>query len=253
MTALTKSCLLILALCVALGMVRLGVWQLDRAAQKQTIVDQNVAAAKNTPLNLNVTVGQTNLESLESTVLDLEKLRFRPVTLHGHYEPSISIYLDNQVLDSRVGYRVFTSFRLSNSDLSVLVDRGWLPVGQSRAKLPVFQTFLPTHTLAGRINLAPAKPPMLSGEHELANSLVWPYIPISVATQKLQRRLLPWVVELAPNFEGEIDRSFKRRWVKMDGKWVATHNGYAIQWFAMAFVFLVVCVVLALRSTRKKT
>lgn len=89
--------LLILAVMMVLAMARLGVWQLDRAAQKQSLLDQVTVRSQST---------RATLESLLPQLRENQysDLRFRPVALSGVYLPDASILIENQVVNKKVGY-----------------------------------------------------------------------------------------------------------------------------------------------------
>lgn len=241
---MAKPLMMIIALLIAVIMVRLGVWQLGRAEEKQAILDGQISASTMQPVSLNSYANEAEFEQL---------VRFRPVAATGHYAHELSILIDNQVLDSRVGYRLFTPFNLAGNDWWVMVDRGWVPVGEDRAKLPPFDTEPQSHRVLGRFNMPPAKPPLWNASTPVSVGDVWQYLPIDIAAHQLNLKLLPMVLELATDFDREIDANLIRRWQKIDDKWVAMHHGYAFQWFAMALAFLLACVILALRSTKPKT
>lgn len=241
MKSMQKPLLLILGIIVCLSMMRLGVWQLSRAAEKQLILDQVQAQATLAPIAL---------DKLLAPDIDLIAQRFRKVSLTGQYLATQSVLLDNQVFDTQVGYKIYTPFQLANSQQAVLVDRGWLPVGQSRASLPDFNTFAGQHTISGRLALPPAPPPLWSEQASVASGAVWQFLPLDKVAASLQLELLPMVVELAPASAAEIEPELRRRWQQIDDKWVATHHGYAFQWFSMAAVLFIAGLVLAIRSSR---
>lgn len=53
-------------------------------------------------------------------------LPFRHVKVSGYWLPQQGLFLENQVYNGRVGYRVVMPFKTSNGEL-LAVDRGWLP------------------------------------------------------------------------------------------------------------------------------
>jgi surfeit locus 1 family protein len=241
MKFLSRPLLLIAALVICLGMIRLGIWQLDRAAEKQEILSEVLDRAALPPISI-----------VELTELDLalSDQRFRNVTVSGRYLPDKSLYLDNQVSDSKVGYRIFTPFEVTGTEKAVLIDRGWIAVGDSRSIKPQFMTPTGGLILQGRINNPPEKPPLWDDSYPVASDDVWQYLPLEQVAQTLQLELVPMVVELPPVSGEPMAEQFKRQWQTIDDRWVATHHGYAFQWFAMAFVFFAMCMVMFVRSIR---
>jgi surfeit locus 1 family protein len=243
MKKLKTPLLLIAALIIALIMLRLGVWQLDRAEQKRQIFVDQQAKVTQPALDL-----RDLIESLLAS--DASALRFTPIIVKGRYLAKKSIYLDNQVVGGQVGYKVFTPFELDGSDWSVLVNRGWLPVGESRKQLPGLKTSSQTLELTGRLNLPPPPPPMWNDKYPVASGKVWQFLPIEQYQAQMQLMVLPLVVELAPEYVGEVESALIRRWAQIDDQWVAKHQAYALQWFAMAIAFLIACAVLLLKVSQ---
>ena len=79
--------LLVVALLIIAAMLRLAIWQLDRADEKQSILDRRLSLSLNTPIDLAV------LETLDA------KQRFLPVFARGRFLVSETLYLDNQVFN----------------------------------------------------------------------------------------------------------------------------------------------------------
>src|SRR4051812_2023346 len=100
----------------------LGVWQLHRAEEKRVLAQ--LAAS-----------GERNLVPL--TAASVPQLnRYQHVKVQGHYDGTRQVLLDNMPAQSgAAGYRVLTPFILADSHV-VLVDRGWVPLGKTRAELP---------------------------------------------------------------------------------------------------------------------
>lgn len=225
-------------------MLRLGVWQLDRAEQKQILLDQVKERTQLPAVDLCQLIQEVYGESLTVN-------RFRKVFAEGRYQPESSIYIDNQVVNSKVGYSLQTPFILEKCNTWVMVDRGWLAVGLSRETLPEFETTRTKHLIQGRLNLPAAKPPLWSDEYPVAVGQVWQYLPIDDYAQQMGLKVLPLVLELAPDYENELEQTLVRQWAQIDDQWVAKHQGYAFQWFAMAVAFLIACIVLIVRIFRK--
>lgn len=236
-----RATLYLSAILVCLAMLRLGVWQLGRAEEKQLLLNQQNALAELAPVDL---------ADLMTRSEGVELPRYRSVSAQIQYKPEATVYVDNQVFDTKVGYQVFTPAKVEGTEYWVLVNRGWIAVGANRQNLPELKTLEETHSIVGRMNQAPPQPPLWNDEAPVASGQLWQYLPVSDFAQQWQIELLPMVVELPPEFEAEADSRLQRRWQRIDDIWVAKHNAYAFQWFAMAAAFLVACVVVALRSAR---
>lgn len=236
--------LCVVAILMVLGMLRLGVWQLDRADQKRDIADQLEARSSQaaTPL----------IELVQGS--KVESLRFRKVLLKGRYLQNKDFYVDNQVVNGQVGYQIFTPFQLEQSATLIMLARGWVSVGESRQKLPEVETPSGSMVLQGRLNAAPAQPPLWDDKYAVSEGDVWQYLPMLEVANVLPSKVFPLVVELAPG-AGD-DPTLVRKWPEIDDQQVAKHLGYAFQWFAMAAAFFIACLVLLFinpkRSARRK-
>ena len=228
--------LLILAVLIMLALLRLAFWQFDRAAQKQQLLNQQVSRAQQAPLDL---------LSISPQLCD--DYRFVPITATGRFLPDKSIYIDNRVVNAQVGYWVFTPFLLTASDTVVLVNRGWLPVGESRAVLPDFVTSTHQQTLSGRLNRSVAAPPFWDEAYAVHKGAVWQYLPIQQYAAQMQLKVLPLVLELAINSTPET--AFIVQPASISDQGVAKHRGYAWQWLAMAAAFFIACCVLLFRRS----
>lgn len=237
--------LAVIAVLMVLAMLRLGVWQLARAAEKQAIVDQLTLK--------NELPALSGYDLLTSVIYD--ELRFRKVKLEGRYDVANTVYVDNKVVNGQVGYQVFTPFMSESSARAIMVDRGFIGIGPSRDRLPKVNTAFNKITIEGRLNKPPAKPPLWSDEYSIVDGARWQFLPISELAQQLHLDLFPLVVELAPikAKQNAQNDDLVRQWSEIDDQWVAKHQGYAFQWFAMAAAFFVACLVLLLRTISRKT
>src|SRR5690606_19695878 len=106
---------------------RLGVWQLDRAAQKMAI-ERTLAE-------------RTRMPALPAGVLARDAAALAPqlhrrIAVSGRWLAQHTIYLDNRPLDGRAGFIVVTPLLLGPHD-AVLVQRGWAPRDRAdRARVP---------------------------------------------------------------------------------------------------------------------
>ena len=98
----------------------LGFWQLDRAEQKRTLHHEFQARQEAEAIDLN---------SKQMLFEIYDELNWRNVFTEGAFPRDINILLDNQVENGVAGYYVYTPFKLKEQEVWVLVNRGWLPVG----------------------------------------------------------------------------------------------------------------------------
>lgn len=225
--------MVIFGVLIIIAMSLLGVWQLGRADEKQRILDESRSRSNQAAVAIN---------DLDPAANDL---RFSKVRLTGTFLPDKTIFVDRQVVRGQVGYQVFTPLRIAGTEKYALIARGWVSVGESREKLPSIDTQLGVVSLLGRLNHPPAKPPLWSDDTPVADGAVWQYLPIAKYAQQMRLNLFPLVVELAP--ETPAPAALLIDWPEIDDHWVAKHQGYAFQWFAMALAFFIACIFLLIR------
>jgi surfeit locus 1 family protein len=216
-------------------MAWLGMWQLDRADQKQRLQ----AEYDNRQLEPAV--------RLLSVLENPESLRFRRVVARGQYEPKYQILIDNRVHQGQAGYYVLTPLRLENGSVRVLVNRGWVPVGRSRSELPIIDTPKDTVEVTGLATVPQTKGFHLGGARPPGATWqpVWQYLDLQVYRKDVSFPVQPMVVLLdAENPNG----GFVRQWARLDAG-IATHQGYAFQWFSLAVALAGIYILLNTRKT----
>ena len=228
--------LLVVALLIIAAMLRLAIWQLDRADEKQSILDRRLSLSLNTPIDL------TDLETLDA------KQRFLPVFARGRFLVSETLYLDNQVFNQQVGYQVITPFKIQSSDKLILVARGWVAAGSSRDSFPSIETTRDSIEIVGRLNLPAGPPPLWDEKYAVNEGARWQYLDMPAVDVRYREDLHSLVLELHPEYEG--DKGLRRAWDQIDDRWVAKHKAYAFQWFSMAAAFFVACLVLIIRRRK---
>lgn len=221
-----------------MGLVSLGFWQLSRAEEKLSLQQQTEQKQAADAIDLNT-----------DSAITIEQ-RFRNAELVGEYIEDKQVLVDNQIVAGRAGYYLITPFKLIDSKKIVLVNRGWLPVGNDRSILPEYQTPKGKLEISGRLNTFPAKPLMWKESYHVFANNVWQYLPIDQYQQQKQINVLPLLVELAPSLNNV--GGYVREWRTVKSGWVNRHKAYAMQWFSLALAFLVCCLVVLIQSFSKK-
>lgn len=216
-------------------LVGLGLWQLDRAEQKRSLLDQWQERREAPPKAL-------------ASVLAGEAERFTRVAVRGRYDGEHQFLLDNRIRESRPGFHVLTPLKLANGDGAILVNRGWVPMGQGRSDLPE----LPVPEGPVRIVGGLAPPPQTGMRMGAADpgGQGWPKIVQHMDPQRVSGQLgypVPaQVVRLDPGAPG----GFEREWGAPVPFGPQRHLGYAVQWFALAVTLLVI--YMAVNTKRRK-
>jgi surfeit locus 1 family protein len=211
-------------------LVGLGEWQLERAAWKQGLVDAHAARIGEPAQPLRSVLAS----SVSGTDLD-----YRQVTAQGVYDLDHQLLLDNQIYQGRAGYQVLTPLRLDgveSGDDWVLVNRGWVPLGESRSQLPAVTGPAERITLRAMIKLPPGK----AFGPEAVESSGWPQViqqlEIGPIGKQIGHPLLPMVLLL----DKEDPGGFVRDWKPVYGITPDKHRAYAAQWFTLALVLLII-------------
>jgi surfeit locus 1 family protein len=222
-----------LVVLVLIGLlISLGTWQLDRADQKREISREMHERQESSPSRLPLEVA------------DPESLRYRRVKLAGRFEGSRQFLLDNQMHLGTVGVNVLTPLRLSGRDEVVLVDRGWLPWGADRSRLPEVAVGPETVSLVGTVYVPYGEGFRIGGMDSGGGD--WPtliqYLDFDRISALLGYPVLPMTVRL----ESPAEAGYERNWVNPPAN-PQRHISYAIQWFALAAVLLVIYLAMHLK------
>lgn len=220
--------LAILALVFFCIFVYLGCWQISRAHKKQALLDSYAARSLEKPLNANALSLST-------------KMRFHQVQLTGTFDNAHSFLLDNKIYDDKIGYELYTPFKVNGFGESLLVDRGFIPMPVNRDILPAIKPILGEVTITGMLNLPPTY--VAFGKMIEMPKLVWPlrveYIEIKEISSIQQRHYYPYILSITPNDPA----AYEMKW-QIVAMGPERHMGYALQWFAFAATLLVLFVSL---------
>jgi surfeit locus 1 family protein len=204
----------------------LGIWQLERASWKQALVDTHTARTREPAV------------ALSSLLPVTAASEYRTVTLKGHYDLERQLLLDNRLHRGHAGYQVLTPLHLEGGGATVLVNRGWVPTGASRAVLPALDGPAGTIRLAALVKLPPEKIFRLGADEE--RHAGWPQVIQAIDVAALEERLgyalLPLVLLLDP----DDVHGYVRDWQPVYGVKPEKHRAYAMQWFTLAAVLLLI-------------
>lgn len=211
--------------------VKLGMWQLDRADFKDEVKGKFESRLET----------DYQLFSAADSFVDID---YRNLTLNGEFDLSRAILVDNKLFEGRAGYDVLTPFILSGSRKVVLVNRGWVALGNSRDILPVIELPLVLDEVKG-IASVPTTEGFRMGVVSLTDSWpqVVPFIDIEAMQESFPGGLLPLVLWLAPDQPGYYQRSWNPVWADPEKS-----RAYALQWFIFALIAVGLYLFLNLRK-----
>ncbi len=176
----------------------LGLWQLDRASQKEK--------------------------------LSQDRSKAQPTRLSGQWNGAQTVYIDNRQMNAKQGFFVVTPLVTSSSEY-VLVQRGWIPRDfVDRKKLP------PIDTPAGVVSIdvrtmAEPKPPAVFAKEAADEHPIVASLDLSAFNKALPDKTYKGMVQQV----GAASQGLKRDWYE-PASGIEKHYGYAFQWFAMCAV-----------------
>lgn len=206
---------------------RLGLWQLDRAAEK-------VEAQQALALELSGTA--TFIEDIPSGHLNAAnpELRNRHVTLRGEYENEHTILLLAEFFQGQIGYGVVTPFRLASNGQLVLVSRGWTTGILPPDTPPDLQPVTGPVTVTAQIHVPEANARTFTSEVDPSQ---WPLrmrtLQIDIVADILDEPLFPFEVRLTEDQPGTL----ARHWPAVNAD-VNQNLSYAVQWFSFGLIVL---------------
>lgn len=210
---------LLAALAGAALTARLGLWQLDRAAQKQALQARVEQRAALPPLPA---------AALAADAATAAQQFDRRIALRGRWLDERSVYLDNRQLNGRPGFILVTPLRLPGGD-AVLVQRGWLPRDASdRTRLPPRRTSAGEVAIAGRIAPPPGRLFDFGG---VDGGTIRQNLDLDGFGREIGVALRPLSL-LQADDEADRGDGLLRQWpaAAVDA---GKHQGYAFQWFAL--------------------
>ncbi|UPG89695.1 SURF1 family protein [Luteibacter aegosomaticola] len=209
--------------------VRLGVWQLDRAAEKDELL-RRYAAASEAPL-----------EDFAGVAAQPPAERYPRVAVTGAFLPGHRYILDDQTRAGQAGVHVYAPFQPNGDNHAVLVDLGFLPreAGAQPRLPPVPVAPMTVHGLyvpppGVGVRLGGDRLPAQKGEDK---SVV--YVDVGEIAADLHHSLYPRVLLL----DADPATIYAREWTPAVMP-PARHRAYAFQWFTFALAAVVIFILL---------
>jgi surfeit locus 1 family protein len=214
--------------------VTLGGWQVGRAREKQAMIESFQR-------------GTQSIVELRADVTLDELPRYQHVRAEGHYEPERQVLLDNMPSQvGRPGFRVLTPFRREGSERLLLVDRGWVPLGATRQDLPPVFVSPALRAVSGRLDTLPA-PGVRVGDAGVTGDTSWPRVLNFPRQQDIEKILGAEVEARIVLLDPAASDGYERVWRPAMRFGPERHLAYAVQWFTLALVALIIFIALSLR------
>lgn len=161
------------------------------------------------------------------------------VTVEGEFLPRYTVYLDNKMRRGTAGYEVVTPLKLRGSSSHVLVNRGWIEAGKTREVLPEVPTPAGEVRVEGfALERLPKLLLLEAPKGKLRQTL-----DIDGYAAETGLRLEPRVIEQHSDLRDGLARDWPPR-----AAGVEKHKGYALQWYLLAALAVILLVVLSFRK-----
>jgi surfeit locus 1 family protein len=216
---------LVVGVLVAAVCGRLGLWQLDRLAERRArnaVVESRLGEA---PLLLDAAVLRDALDE------EPEALRFRRVRMVGRFDYGRELVVIGRMDNGRPGIHVVTPL-VVNDGAAVLVERGWLASSDSRTYDRSAAQEPDSVVVTGVLLQAPPRPLSADG------TITWPVHVVSADPTAVGTlypyALLPLVLRRLSPAEGT-----QLELVALPEQDEGPHLSYALQWFGFATIAVV--------------
>lgn len=207
----------------------LGMWQLNRAREKEALLKSFAERSAHQPLSA---------QDLKNP----SDYRYYRAELTGKFDNKHLFFLDNKTHAGKIGYEIYSLFIANELAQPILIDRGFTPILTSREVLPPIPPIKDTVTITGMLNL----PPKLVTLGKINDSpvITWPlrieYVHLNeMAALTNNPSFFPYVLTI----DAKSPYAFATE-AALFPMPPERHRGYAVQWFALALTLLILSVVL---------
>jgi cytochrome oxidase assembly protein ShyY1 len=206
-------------------LLSLGFWQQQRAEEKQQLLTRYEQREMANPAVLGSLSPQEDLQYVRARV-------------RGSFDNEKVILLDHRFYRGQPGYELLSPFQDVQSGRWLLVNRGWLPASLNRNERPQLKAVVGQVELVGHLYQPLGKPVVLAEEKWSGR---WPEVvqnlDFQAFSQQLDLSLYPYTLRLDRGSAGALVTDWQIVNVQPE-----KHTGYAVQWFAMAFVLVILTV-----------
>jgi surfeit locus 1 family protein len=215
-------------------MFSLGQWQLSRAEYKENLQQKIVERTEFPAVNM-----------LGLPVSNEDRI-YRKVKLTGSFDQRHSFLLDNQVVNGKVGYDVYTPYDAGSGQV-MLVNRGFVELGRTRQRLPEIDTPAGNVAISGLMDKLPPKTLVLADNVNPGGQ--WPVVLQYVDQKELESMLgyplLGMILRMDAGQSGVYEYHLPVLNLHSE-----KNRGYAFQRFAMMLALAIIYIVV---NTKKRS
>ena len=165
-----------------------------------------------------------------------ESSKWDRVTVKGIWDGSKQVLVDNVINSGIAGYKVLTPLQISETEIFVLIDRGWISQGKSRDTLPRID-IKDEYVEVDGILEDPELGFVLSEDLVTDN---WPKVSqtknIDVLRKEFDEQLSSYILVADPTLKSSL--AYMK--IVPSNMTAEKHFGYAVQWFTM---FVALCLM----------
>ena len=223
------------AILVAAIGIALGNWQERRAAQKEALQQQISERATLTPL------------PVAGIPLGSRPDEFHPVVADGEFLADWPIYLENRPLDGRAGFYLLMPLRLADSGQLVLVQRGWFARdARDRTLIPAIPTPTGRIQIRGRVRADTGQVMQLGERVAPSPRAIMQNFDLPMFAAASKQAVHAFIIEQSSDTRDGLRRDWPQ-----PSLGIATHHGYAFQWYALAAAALLFFVITGFKRASK--
>lgn len=223
------------ALLCVLG-ISLGNWQTRRAEEKEILAQLMQEQMQKPALNFTKDMLATNLKA------------FQRLKLRGQFVSNWPLYLDNRPLHGTVGFYVLMPFKLEDSDVTILVARGWFqrnPV--ERTKMPELVTEQGIIELEGLVRDHLDRTMQLGQNEALKAGAIVQGLSLDDLRKQSGLKMIDRVLEQTSDANDGLVRDWPKPSAGSD-----KHRAYAFQWYGLALMAAIFFVVTGIRRGKRR-
>jgi len=186
---------------------------------------------------------------LETIPTDLSQIANRKLGINGRYLNQYLIYIDNKVYHSQVGYQIVVPLKLAGRDDIILVNRGWVKATESRDRLPKVSLPDTELTLRGIAKLDAKDVASFGSNNRLGTD--WPALVRWIDPESLDKDIPGKIASFVFLQDPQPADKLKREW-KFINSPPEKNLSYALQWFSLAGMLLIIYIVVNTKRKNKQ-
>jgi len=202
-------------------LIKLGFWQLDRAAEKRTILEewqvQQASEAR-------------EVDSLQESL----NQAYEKIAISGVLDSERYWLLENKFFNGKLGYQVLMVLQTEDNQF-LLVNRGWVQGSVYREQLPTIDTSNSKLLLQGYLAV-PADFKLLDNLDLTVSE--WPHRVVELNIEQMSKQYGKNLYSRVLRLDDLSPAAEMINWQVINVR-PQKHQAYAVQWFAMALVLAI--------------